>query len=152
MAIVAASAVWLANGIQLTGAKDPRSQSAVITSHTSGLSLTAQQPVNNIVRGTTQAMALVMAGVQAIEISAFDEAYRTPSREAHLVGLRTQQVIDLEEGIGDHMSLCFSGLMCCRPADGATRDILCGPQLPKRARLQVISGEGCVPQPVLTGG
>ena len=81
------------------GAMDPRSQSAVITSHTSGLSLTAQQPVNNIVRGTTQAMALVMAGVQAIEISAFDEAYRTPSREAHLVGLRTQQVIDLETGL-----------------------------------------------------
>lgn len=81
------------------GAKDPRSQSAVITCHTSGLSLTAQQPVNNIVRGTTQAMALVMAGVQAIEISAFDEAYRTPSREAHLVGLRTQQVIDLETGL-----------------------------------------------------
>jgi methylmalonyl-CoA mutase cobalamin-binding domain/chain len=44
-------------------------------------------------------MALVMAGVQAIEISAFDEAYRTPSREAHLVGLRTQQVIDLETGL-----------------------------------------------------
>ncbi len=81
------------------GAKDPRSQSTVITCHTSGLSLTAQQPVNNIVRGTTQAMALVMAGVQAIEISAFDEAYRTPSREAHLVGLRTQQVIDLETGL-----------------------------------------------------
>ncbi len=81
------------------GAKDPRSQSAVITCHTSGLSLTAQQPVNNVVRGTTQAMALVMAGVQAIEISAFDEAYRTPSREAHMVGLRTQQVIDLETGL-----------------------------------------------------
>jgi len=82
------------------GANDPRSQSVVITCHTSGLSLTAQQPANNIVRGAVQAMALVMAGVQAIEISAFDEAYRTPSREAHLVGLRTQQIIDLESGIG----------------------------------------------------
>lgn len=81
------------------GAADPRSQSVVITCHTSGLTLTAQQPVNNIVRGTTQAMALVMAGVQAIEISAFDEAYRTPSREAHLIGLRTQQVIALETGL-----------------------------------------------------
>lgn len=81
------------------GARDPRSQSAVITCHTSGLTLTAQQPVNNVVRGTVQAMALVLAGVQAIEISAFDEAYRTPSREAHMVGLRTQQVIDLEAGL-----------------------------------------------------
>ena len=81
------------------GATDPRSQSAVITCHTSGLTLTAQQPVNNVVRGTVQAMALVLAGVQAIEISAFDEAYRTPSRAAHMVGLRTQQVIDLEAGL-----------------------------------------------------
>ena len=78
------------------GAKDPRSLSVVITCHTSGLSLTAQQPFNNIVRGAVQTLALVMAGVQAIEISAFDEAYRTPSPESHLVGLRTQQVIFLE--------------------------------------------------------
>jgi methylmalonyl-CoA mutase N-terminal domain/subunit len=78
------------------GAVDPRSMAVVITSHTSGLSLTAQQPVNNIIRGTVQALALVLAGVQAMEISAFDEAYRTPSPEAHIVGLRTQQVIHLE--------------------------------------------------------
>ncbi|MDP6691376.1 MAG: acyl-CoA mutase large subunit family protein [Alphaproteobacteria bacterium] len=81
------------------GAKDERSQSVVITSHTSGLSLTAQQPVNNIMRGTMQSLSLVLAGVQAIEISAFDEALRTPSRESHLVSLRTQQVIDLESGV-----------------------------------------------------
>lgn len=81
------------------GARDPRSWSVVIASHTSGLSLTAQQPFNNIVRGTVQGLALVLAGVQAIEISAFDEAFRTPSAESHLVGLRTQQVIDLESGV-----------------------------------------------------
>jgi methylmalonyl-CoA mutase N-terminal domain/subunit len=81
------------------GAKDPRSWSTVITSHTSGLSLTAQQPVNNIVRGTVQSMALVMAGVQALEISAFDEAYRTPSPESHLVALRTQQILHLESNV-----------------------------------------------------
>jgi methylmalonyl-CoA mutase N-terminal domain/subunit len=63
------------------------------------LSLTAQQPVNNIVRGAVQALALALAGVQAAEISAFDEAFRTPSEEAHLVGLRTQQIIDLETGV-----------------------------------------------------
>ncbi|MBT3330367.1 MAG: hypothetical protein HOK21_22100 [Rhodospirillaceae bacterium] len=80
------------------GAKDPRSHSVVITSHTSGLAMTAQQPVNNIMRGTLQSLSLVLAGVQAIEISAFDEALRTPSRESHLVSLRTQQIIDLESG------------------------------------------------------
>jgi methylmalonyl-CoA mutase N-terminal domain/subunit len=78
------------------GAKDRRSWAPVITCHTSGLSLTAQQPFNNIVRGAIQSLALVMAGVQALEISAFDEAYRTPSPESHLVGLRTQQIIGLE--------------------------------------------------------
>lgn len=81
------------------GAKDPRSLAVVITSHTSGLSLTAQQPFNNIVRGAIQAASLAMAGVQAMEISAFDEAYRTPSPESHLVGLRTQQVVHLESNI-----------------------------------------------------
>jgi methylmalonyl-CoA mutase N-terminal domain/subunit len=80
------------------GAQDPRSWSVVISCHTSGLTLTAQQPFNNIVRGTVQALAMVLGGVQALEISAFDEAYRTPSRESHLVALRTQQVLDLEAG------------------------------------------------------
>jgi methylmalonyl-CoA mutase N-terminal domain/subunit len=52
-----------------------------------------------VVRGTTQALSLALAGVQAMEISTFDEAYRTPSPEAHLVGLRTQQVLELETGV-----------------------------------------------------
>ncbi len=81
------------------GALNPHSMSVAITSHTSGLSLTACQPINNVVRGTIQALALVLAGVQALEISAFDEAYRTPSKDAHIVGLRTQQIIDLEAGL-----------------------------------------------------
>ncbi|MGH3758355.1 methylmalonyl-CoA mutase family protein [Actinophytocola sp.] len=78
------------------GATDPRSWQAHITVHTSGASLTAQQPVNNVVRGAVQAFALALAGVKAMEISAFDEAYRTPSDAAHLVALRTQQVVALE--------------------------------------------------------
>lgn len=81
------------------GAQDPRSWSVVLSCHTSGLSLTAQQPFNNIVRGAIQALAMVLGGVQALEISAFDEAYRTPSRESHLVALRTQQVIEQESGV-----------------------------------------------------
>jgi len=80
------------------GAQDPRSWSVVISAHTSGLTLTAQQPANNIVRGTIQALAMVLGGVQALEISAFDEAYRTPSPESHLVALRTQQIVELESG------------------------------------------------------
>ncbi len=81
------------------GAKDRRSWAPVVTSHTSGMSMTAQQPFNNIVRGTVQSLALVLGGVQAAEISAFDEAFRTPSPESHLVGLRTQQIIGLESNV-----------------------------------------------------
>ncbi|MCP3988750.1 MAG: hypothetical protein GY724_06740, partial [Actinomycetia bacterium] len=81
------------------GAKDPRSQAVNIAVHTSGLSLTTEQPANNIVRGAVQTVALGLAGVSALEISTFDEGYRTPSKQAHLVGLRTQQIIDLETNI-----------------------------------------------------
>ncbi len=78
------------------GARDPRALAVNVAVHTSGMSLTAQQPVNNIVRGALQAFALALAGVQAIEVSTFDEAFRTPSPEAHEVALRTQQIVDLE--------------------------------------------------------
>lgn len=82
------------------GATDPRSWAAPVTVHTSGLTLTAQQPVNNIVRGALQAFAMAMAGVDALEISTFDEAFRTPGPLSHMVALRTQQVIALETGVG----------------------------------------------------
>ena len=61
--------------------------------------MTTEQPANNIVRGAVQTVALGLAGVSALEISTFDEGYRTPSKEAHLVGLRTQQIVDLETNI-----------------------------------------------------
>jgi methylmalonyl-CoA mutase N-terminal domain/subunit len=81
------------------GARDPRSMAVNVTAHTSGMALTAQQPVNNVVRGSLQALALALAGVQAMEVSAFDEAFRTPSPQAHEVGLRTQQIIHLESNV-----------------------------------------------------
>lgn len=80
------------------GARDPRSMSVNITAHTAGSALTAQQPANNIIRGAIQGLALALAGVQAMEISTFDEAYRTPSPEAHQVAIRTQQIIGMETG------------------------------------------------------
>jgi methylmalonyl-CoA mutase N-terminal domain/subunit len=83
------------------GAKDPRSLAVNVTAHTSGATMTAEQLANNIVRGASQSLAMTMAGVRALEISAFDEAIRTPSSEAHLVGLRTQQVVQLETGVAD---------------------------------------------------
>ena len=105
------------------GAKDPRSLAVVIASHTSGRSLTAQQPVNNVVRGAVQAMALVMAGVQAIEISAFDEAYRIPSAEAHVVGLRTQQILELETDVADTLDPLGGSFLIERMTDELAREI-----------------------------
>jgi methylmalonyl-CoA mutase N-terminal domain/subunit len=83
------------------GAVDPRSLNINVSAHTSGATMTAAQLPNNIVRGTVQTIALLLAGVRAMEISAFDEALRTPSHEAHVVALRTQQVVQLETGITD---------------------------------------------------
>jgi methylmalonyl-CoA mutase N-terminal domain/subunit len=81
------------------GATDPRSWSVNIAVHTSGLTLTAAQPANNIVRGAVQALAMAMAGVQGLEISTFDEPFRTPSAIAHQLAIRTQQVIQAETNI-----------------------------------------------------
>jgi methylmalonyl-CoA mutase, N-terminal domain len=82
------------------GATDPRSWSVNVAVHTSGLTLTAAQPANNIVRGALQALAMAMAGVQGLEISTFDEPFRTPSAIAHQLALRTQQVIHTETNVG----------------------------------------------------
>jgi methylmalonyl-CoA mutase cobalamin-binding domain/chain len=81
------------------GAADPRSWSANIAVHSSGLALTAAQPANNIVRGAVQALAMAMAGVQGLEISTFDEPFRTPSDIAHQLAIRTQQIIQAETNV-----------------------------------------------------
>ncbi len=81
------------------GAADPRSLAVNISVHTSGLTLTAAQPVNNVVRGAVQALAMALTGVQGLEISTFDEAFRTPSHAAHVIAMRTQQVIAEETGV-----------------------------------------------------
>ena len=81
------------------GAQDPRSLAVNVSVHTSGLTLTAAQPINNVVRGAVQALAMAMASVAGLEISTFDEAFRTPSHTAHVVAMRTQQVIAEETGV-----------------------------------------------------
>jgi methylmalonyl-CoA mutase N-terminal domain/subunit len=70
-----------------------------VSAHTSGATMTACQLTNNVDRGTVQTIALLLAGVRAMEVSTFDEALRTPSHEAHVVALRTQQVVALESGV-----------------------------------------------------
>lgn len=80
-------------------AKDPRSWKFLFFAGTAGSSLTAQQPDNNIIRGTLEALALVLGGCQALSVNTKDEGHAIPTAEAQLIALRTQQVIACESGV-----------------------------------------------------
>ena len=81
------------------GAKDPRSLRLRIHSLVQGSGYTYQQPLNNIVRGTYQAMAAALAGVQSMGVAAYDEAISIPSEMAHTMSVRTQQILQYESNI-----------------------------------------------------
>jgi methylmalonyl-CoA mutase N-terminal domain/subunit len=82
-------------------AEDPRSKQLKFHTQTAGQSLTAQQPLNNVVRVTLQALAGVLGGTQSLHTNSFDEALALPSEEAVRVALRTQQIIADESGAAD---------------------------------------------------
>lgn len=81
------------------GARDPRSQWMRCHVQTSGLTLTRQEPLNNIVRASYQALAAVLGGAQSLHVSSYDEAYAVPTEEAALLSLRTQQIIQAETAV-----------------------------------------------------
>ena len=82
-------------------AKDPRSWMFRFHTQTAGVSLTSQQPLNNIVRTAWEALAATLAGTQSLHTNSFDEAYATPSEEAVTTAVRTQQLLAYESGITD---------------------------------------------------
>jgi methylmalonyl-CoA mutase N-terminal domain/subunit len=82
-------------------AKNPASWQLRFHTQTSGVTLTAQQPHNNIVRVTMQALAAALGGTQSLHTNSFDEAYALPSVEAVTIALRTQQIIAYESGVTD---------------------------------------------------
>jgi methylmalonyl-CoA mutase N-terminal domain/subunit len=82
-------------------AKDPRSCMLRFHTQTCGCTLTAQQPENNIVRVTLQALAAVLGGTQSLHTNALDEALALPSETAARIALRTQQIIAHESGVAD---------------------------------------------------
>ena len=82
-------------------AKDPRSCMLRFHTQTAGVTLTTQQPYNNIVRVAVQALAAVLGGTQSLHTNSYDEAYATPSEEAVTTALRTQQVLAYESGAAD---------------------------------------------------
>jgi methylmalonyl-CoA mutase N-terminal domain/subunit len=82
-------------------AKNPRSWMCRFHTQTAGVSLTAQQPYNNVVRTTLQALAGVLGGTQSLHTNSLDEALALPSEEAVTIALRTQQVILHESGVAN---------------------------------------------------
>jgi methylmalonyl-CoA mutase N-terminal domain/subunit len=82
-------------------AKDPNSWKLRTHIQTGGATLTAQQPENNIVRASLQALASVLGGVQSMALSCYDEALAIPTEDAQRIALRTQQIIGHESGVTD---------------------------------------------------
>src|SRR5580658_4561263 len=97
----AARKIWAHTMRERFGAADERSLKLRFHAQTAGCSLTWQQPYNNIVRTTTQAMAAVLGGCQSLHTNSLDEAYALPSEHAVTIALRTQQVIAYESGVPD---------------------------------------------------
>ena len=91
-------------------AKNPRSMTWRTAIQTAALPLTAQQPLNNIVRATIQTLAAVLAGTQSIHTTGYDEAYSLPTEESHKLSVRTQQVIAYESRVAcssDPLGGCY---------------------------------------------
>jgi len=97
----AARRIWARELRQTFGAKNPRSWLMRTHVQTAGVSLTAQQPLNNIVRTAIEALAGVLGGTQSLHTNSYDEALALPTEEAVRIALRTQQIIAHETGVAN---------------------------------------------------
>jgi methylmalonyl-CoA mutase, N-terminal domain len=95
----AARRMWAQLMRERFGARKAQSQMLRFHTQTSGASLTAQQPLNNVVRTTLEALAAVLGGTQSLHTNGYDEALGLPSEEAATLALRTQQIIGYESGV-----------------------------------------------------
>lgn len=95
----AARRLWATIMRDRFGAKDPRSMMLKAHAQTAGVSLTAQQPYNNVVRVSLQALAAVLGGTQSLHTNSLDETYALPSESSVTTALRTQQIIAHESGV-----------------------------------------------------
>jgi methylmalonyl-CoA mutase N-terminal domain/subunit len=95
----AARRIWARELRETYGAQDPRSWRMRFHTQTAGVSLTAQQPLNNIVRTAIEALAGVLGGTQSLHTNSYDEALALPTEEAARIALRTQQIIAHETGV-----------------------------------------------------
>lgn len=97
----AARRMWAKIMKERFGAKDPRSWMLRFHTQTAGCSLTAQQPYNNVIRTTLEALAAVLGGTQSLHTNSLDEVLALPSQEAATIALRTQQIIAEESGVAN---------------------------------------------------
>ena len=97
----AARRLWARTMRERFGAQDPRSLVLRFHTQTAGCTLTAQQPDNNVIRVTLQALAAVLGGTQSLHTNSRDEALSLPTEDAVRIALRTQQVIAYESGVAD---------------------------------------------------
>ena len=95
----AARRIWARHMKERYGARDPRSLVMRFHSQTAGVTLTAQQPMNNVIRVAYQAMAAVLGGTQSLHTNSMDETLALPTEESVQVALRTQQVLAYETGV-----------------------------------------------------
>jgi methylmalonyl-CoA mutase N-terminal domain/subunit len=95
----AARKVWATVMRERYGAKNPRSWMCRFHTQTAGCSLTAQQPVNNVVRTAVQALAAILGGTQSLHTNALDETLALPTEENARIALRTQQILAHESGV-----------------------------------------------------
>ncbi len=95
----AARKLWAEAMRDRFGAKNPRSWALRFHTQTAGVSLTAQQPYNNVVRTALQALAAVLGGTNSLHTNSLDEALALPTKEAATIALRTQQIIAHESGV-----------------------------------------------------
>ena len=93
--------IWAREMRETYGARNPRSWLMRTHVQTAGVSLTAQQPLNNIVRTAIEALAAVLAGTQSLHTNSYDEALALPTEEAVRIALRTQQILAHETGVAN---------------------------------------------------
>jgi methylmalonyl-CoA mutase N-terminal domain/subunit len=130
----AARRMWASIMKERFGAKDEKSLMMRFHTQTAGSSLTAQQPHNNIVRTTIQALAAVMGGTQSLHTNGFDEALGLPTEESARLALRTQQIIAEESGVTAAADPLGGSYLIEALTDSIEREV--------RARLSTIDAMG----------
>ena len=140
----AARGLWYDIATERFGAANPHSGRLRFFSGCSGATLTAQQPLNNVVRSTLQCLAAVLGGAQSIHVMGYDEALEIPTEESVRLALRTQQIIAHESGVTRTVNpLAGSYFVESLTSELRTRALATGAGGGRRRRLRAPARAGC---------